>query len=614
MADSKFVNEANLRRYTKKVQAADEESAKTVKSTATDSSTTGEYPVLLNSKVYNAQGGAGTTDEVKLDTGLRFNPATSTLTVSDGTNSATFSPTGGSAGDFTGTTTVSIVAGTSSAAPKVSVKVGSSNTATSGELTKASNSAYGVVKVDNAMSSTSTNPVQNNVADAAINAAAKTVNQTTASGSTPINAVISNVSGIGEVKTTSDIQYTPSTRRTTIHANGKTSGTSTSFVFGDGTLQIGNATIDAESYSGRATGSETQLKNELISKTQFNDGASLIGYFDDSAATGEESKTVAEALTDIYEKIGGVTALETNKADKTAAVGSITGTSGGNETGNYTMVSGTGGTFAYNNNKVTQTADTSTTTGLPVLLANSSSGGTATTKYRGNITVKPSDGTLSISNPSSGVATSVVISSDTITFESGAQGSPPVTLPGTQYGGNAATATSATSATSATTATNLANAPAITITAGTSSDAPKVNVTAGGKSGTAQELTKGDATHYGCVKVDASPTSGSSNAVSSGGVLTAITNAISSYKNSSWAIVTTLPTADGTHQGIIYLIKDSSASSPNVYDEYIEIDETPTGSTRTWKFEKIGTTDAGVDVVSLTDSEIDAIWANPDAA
>ena len=619
MADIKFVNEANLRRYTKKVQAADEASAKTVKSNATDSSTTGEFPLLLNSKVYNAQGGAGTTDEVKLDTGLRYKPSTQELIISDGTHSSTFSPTGGDAGDFTGTTTVGIVAGTSSAAPKVQVKVGSSSTATSGEITKASDSAYGVVKVDSSLSTSSTNPVQNKKAKEGIDAAAKTVRQTmSSSGSHPVALSLASNSGDNaEIAYSNNVSISDDATNRGLSVTTTIGAPSTpqsyKIEIKNGKVYFGNNSagyIDGENYTGHANATETALAESDEIGEGANQGASMIGYYDPNNEVGV---TVAYALNELYELIGdgsGDSSLSSRVTN--LEHGTELNAANNNVTIQYNSTSGKVDVSTLDE-KVSQTADTTTTSGLPILLAPNSLGGTAGTKFRSNVMVVPSSGTFKVSDVG-GTAQALTITNSTITFISGEVGGTDGTLTRTQYSGNAATATSATSATTATTATNLANAPSISITAGTSSAAPKVNVTAGGKSGTAQELTKGDATHYGCVKVDASPTSGSSNAVSSGGVLTAITNAISSYKNSSWAIVTQLPTADGTHQGIIYLIKDNTATSPNVYDEYIEIDETPTGSTRTWKFEKIGTTDAGVDVVSLTDSEIDAIWANPEAA
>lgn len=547
----KFVNEANLRRYTKKVKAAVDAAAKTVESEATTSSTTGEYPLHLNHAAYSASNPAATatTDKVFVDNNLRYNPVTHELKITDGTHTATFSPTGGDAGDFTGTTTVGIEAGTASAAPKVKVKVGSSAEATSGEITKATTSVYGVTKLAD---STGTSTAQAATQNLATNAG-KTVNQSAASGSTPINVVVSNVSGVGEVKTASDISYTPSTRTTTIHTNGKTSGTSTSFSFHNGTLNIGDASIDDTAYSGRATGTETKLAEDDADNGGAAAGAYSIGYYD---MDKEQATTVADALNEIIGAIGGgggessltarVTALETGKADKTAAVGSITGTTGGNETGNYTTVSGAAKTFKYNNNKVAQETD-SANTNYPLLFGNATTPTTGATKYNSGLKYNPSQGKITVSSTVTTSGKTVEITNTGITFATSEVGGTSVTINSSNYGGTSAQATA----------------------------------------------------------------DGSGNNIVNTYATKAALEALESRFTGSFQIVTTLPTADGTHGGIIYLIKDTEHgdASSNIFIEYIEVKD---GST--WKFESLGTTDAGVDVVSLTDAEIDSIWANPDAA
>lgn len=67
-------------------------------------------------------------------------------------------------------------------------------------------------------------------------------------------------------------------------------------------------------------------------------------------------------------------------------------------------------------------------------------------------------------------------------------------------------------------------------------------------------------------------------------------------------IVTTLPTADGTHHGF-YFVKDTSSTRENVYTEYIEVQENST-----WKWEPIGSTDVTLDVAYLTTTEVETIW------
>lgn len=76
--------------------------------------------------------------------------------------------------------------------------------------------------------------------------------------------------------------------------------------------------------------------------------------------------------------------------------------------------------------------------------------------------------------------------------------------------------------------------------------------------------------------------------------------ALTNQLTSSFQIVTALPTADGTHGGIIYLIKDQEYGdvNNNIFKEYIEVNDGTTASP-SWKFELIGTTDAGIDVVTI---------------
>lgn len=567
----KFVNEANLRRYTKKVKAADDAASRTVQSEATTSSTTGEYPLHLNHAAYSASNPAATatTDKVFVDNNLRYNPVTHELKITDGTNTATFSPTGGDAGDFTGTTTVGIEAGTASAAPKVKVKVGSSDEATSGEITKATTGVYGVTKLADSTGTSTTLAATQNLATNS----GKTVNQSMASGSTPISVVVSNVSGVGEVKIATDISYTPSTRTTTIHTNGKTSDTSTSFRFHDGTLNIGNASIDSTAYSGRATGTEAKLAEDDADNGGAAAGAYSIGYYD---VDKEQATTVADALNEIIGAIGGgggdssltarVTALETGKADKTAAVGSITGTTGGNETGNYTTVSGAAKTFKYNNDKVAQEMD-SANAYYPLLFGNAATPTTGATKYNSALKYNPSLGKITVNSPVTSSAKSVEITNTGITFAT-TEGTS-VSINDSNYGGTSAKATADGNG------NNIV-----------STYATKAALDALTQKWTGQfvvlKSTGDTAQQY-----------------------TALNNILAAIAAGQTPAAADLAKLD---LGYIYLLENGSGT--NVYDEYIKV---ATG-TSTYSVEKIGTTDAGVDVVSLTDAEIDSIWANPDAA
>ncbi len=91
-------------------------------------------------------------------------------------------------------------------------------------------------------------------------------------------------------------------------------------------------------------------------------------------------------------------------------------------------------------------------------------------------------------------------------------------------------------------------------------------------------------------------------------VASAIAEAIGGITGISFEIVQALP-ATGEN-GVIYLVP-SGGTVPNIYDEYIWIVNSGTGS-----FEKIGTTDIDLsgyvqftDIVYATDAEIDALFA-----
>lgn len=566
----KFVNEANLRRYTKKVKAADDAASRTVESEATTSSTTGEYPLHLNHAAYSASNpsATATTDKVFVDNNLRYNPVTHELKITDGTNTATFSPTGGDAGDFTGTTTVGITAGTASAAPKVKVKVGSSDEATSGEITKATTGVYGVTKLADSTGTSTTLAATQNLATNS----GKTVNQSMASGSTPINVVVSNVVGVGEVKTATDISYTPSTRTTTIHTNGKTSGTSTSFSFHDGTLNIGNASIDDTAYSGRATGTETKLAEDDADNGGAAAGAYSIGYYN---VDKEQATTVADALNEIIGTIGGggggssltdrVEALETGKQDKLTA-------------GDNISFSGT--TINAVDEKVKQNRDTSDTS-YPMLLAGTTNpNGTAqNAKYTTYITANPNDKSIELQ----GVASAQTpIERTTIT---------PTGITLQMNEANPDTGAGVVSKTGTLTATNYSGTAAQATADGSGNNIVNTYATKAALDALTQKWTG----QFVVLK-------STGDTAQQYTALNSILAAIAAGQTPAAADLAKLDL------GYIYLLENGSGT--NVFDEYIKV---ATG-TSTYSVEKIGTTDAGVDVVSLTDAEIDSIWANPDAA
>ena len=121
---------------------------------------------------------------------------------------------------------------------------------------------------------------------------------------------------------------------------------------------------------------------------------------------------------------------------------------------------------------------------------------------------------------------------------------------------------------------------------------------------TAAEKTKlaGIAAGATNVTVDSSMSDSSTNPVQNSVVKTYIDNAIGSITGIEFEVVASLP-ATGEN-GVIYLVSNSG-SSPNVYDEYIWVNN---------GFEKIGTTDVDLsgyvlsaDLVPITNAEIDTI-------
>lgn len=309
-------------------------------------------------------------------------------------------------------------------------------------------------------------------------------------------------------------------------------------------------------------------------------GAGMVGY--DKSAT---INTVDAALDDIYSQIGGsgggsdsltsrVTALEgavddleDDKADITAAVGSITGDSNGNESGSYTMVDGTTtGTFLYKNNKVAQEADTTTDGLIPILLGSgvtpNSVGGKA--KYNTLIGYNPSSGVFNITNKTA-PSSFIQINGDSISMYK---------------------------------------------QAGTGSVSISVD---GGFSGTSARAIS----------------DGNGNNIVNTYATKAALDSISSKWTGQFHIADTLPTLSNTgdadvdaganlqYLGYIYLIKDEEHGgvNDNVFNEHIVVSEFDESLDKmVWKWELLGTTDAGVDVVSLTTAEINTIWSTTAAA
>lgn len=317
--------------------------------------------------------------------------------------------------------------------------------------------------------------------------------------------------------------------------------------------------------------------SDLASVTEDSEGADLVGYGTKTDGGTTTNVSVKDALDDIYESIGDggdlatrVTALEEGKQDKDFII-SVTksgqtytsdktftevqtayaegkslivkyGTNipiymplhscdigGGVESANhfYFVAVNEYGECVYTcciesgeapnvwenlitDNKVNQTATTEDVD-IPMLLANGATPSNGGTKYDADLKYNPSTNTLKLGTG---------------------------TLTATNYSGNAATATNATNATNDGSGNNIANTYALK----------------------------------------------------------------SEIMNPHPTIVTTLPTADGTHHGF-YLVKDTSSTRENVYTEYIEVQENST-----WKWEPIGSTDVTLDVAYLTTSEVETIW------
>lgn len=171
--------------------------------------------------------------------------------------------------------------------------------------------------VDSAMSTTSTNPVQNKVVDSAIKAAAKTVRQTSQTGSTALPLLVSvqssPTSGNNyEAGYDADLKFTPNSntlivKAATSSASGVTI-TPTSIKVGTTAaggavemtptqVNVGTATLTSTAYSGKATQTETDLANSATGK-----GASMVAY--------DATHTVADKIATLDSAIGALKTIE----------------------------------------------------------------------------------------------------------------------------------------------------------------------------------------------------------------------------------------------------------------------------------------------------------------
>ena len=204
-------------------------------------------------------------------------------------------------------------------------------------------------------------------------------------------------------------------------------------------------------------------------------------------------------------------------------------------------------TIAASDQKVAQTEDTSTTANIPLLLASGSTPTTAGAKYYPALSFRPSTGALVVSKvgPGGSLSTNnVTISEGEISLADGIK-TATISLQNNvfQFSGNSATATNATNDGSG---NNIVNTYAT--------------------KAALNELTN---KWTGQFKI---ATAAEAAAIGQGD-------------------------ASSLELGYIYLVLDTGASSPNVYDEYIKV--ALGTSPETYSVEKIGTTDAGVDVISI---------------
>lgn len=264
-----------------------------------------------------------------------------------------------------------------------------------------------------------------------------------------------------------------------------------------------------------------------------------------------ESDSVKDALDDIYSQIS--TGGEGNSlADRIEALEDgdnlIQGT-------NVTLTKDTinhNVTITATDEKVKHTLDSSTASAIPMLLAGTTTNNDiSNVKYNTNLSFKPFSNELRVGGTGS-LADYVTIANGVITLKNA--GFSATTLSPTQYEGNAASATKA-----------YGDSDTIQNTYATKTALNELSNRLTG-------LFKiADATEIAAIRND-------------------------------------VPTA--LEYGYIYLVEDTQADVPNIFDEYVRIRYTNDNDV----IEKIGTTDASVDVVSLTTAEINTIWSTTTAA
>lgn len=288
-------------------------------------------------------------------------------------------------------------------------------------------------------------------------------------------------------------------------------------------------------------------------------GSDMVAY--------SSNDSVKDALDDIYSQIGpggGESSLSSRVEALEDGGNLVEGTNVTltKDTTNHTV------TIAAADPTVTQTEDTTSATAIPLLLA---SGGTPTSpagaKFNPKLSFKPSTNELKLGSSAIGIEMS--FKDGGITFSSGLNSA---TINATNYSGTAAQATADGSG------NNIVN-----------TYATKAALDALSDKWTGQFMV---------IK-----NSGDTQAMYA--AMTRIIAAIKEGVNPAAADMALF------ELGYIYLYPNTVVAEDNVFDEYIKVLEL-NGSDYT--MEKIGTTDAGVDVVSLTPAEINTIWSTTAAA
>lgn len=377
-------------------------------------------------------------------------------------------------------------------------------------------------------------------------------------------------------------------------------------------LTVGTATITGTNDRGLFSGRAQKTETLLMQATASSKGSEMVGYqagnghnneaFDNLVTVDDALDALIETVDDMSLDGGGVivdvdgTNIDISSGDSlndvVEAIDNKVGDieeditnlqDGGNlvqgtnitltkDTTNHTV------TIAAADEKVKHTTDTDTTSAIPMLFAGTTTNNdTAGVKFNNNVSFKPSTNEFKVSSTTTGsggtsATHSVAIKDGIVTFAD--TGMTSVTISTAGFSGNAATATRATQDSEG---NNIFN------TYATKEALSELSQKWTGQFIVVKQTGDTAATYV---------------------ALTNILDAIEAGQTPSASDLAVL------EYGYIYLLKDTGASSPNVYDEYIKV---KTGTT-TESVEKVGTTDAGVDVVSLTPAEINTIWSTTAAA